>query len=159
MKARLLRFGNHIDEKNSIEDATFAKTDQKDNQSKVLVENIQDAEYNAALGSSDIGEASFDTKSTSLRDSESMGEHIGYRLIRVLILAACYFVLEIVVKAVTIVQFIFVAWKKQPHPGMQRLGTMIAEYMHGMWNYCTFASDNPPWPFTPWPRGESRQHQ
>lgn len=79
--------------------------------------------------------------------SEIADYHVGKRLLRVAILAICYSVLELIVKTVTVAQFIFVAWKKRPHPGMQRLGTMIAEYMHTMWRYCTFASDDSPWPF------------
>jgi hypothetical protein len=59
--------------------------------------------------------------------------HLGERLLRVAVLAVCYFVLKIVVKAVTVLQFIFVTWKKQPHAGMQRLGEMIAKYMEAMW--------------------------
>ncbi len=79
---------------------------------------------------------------------------IGIRFLRVVILAACYFLLEVIAKMLTVVQFLFVAWQKRPHQGMARLGTMIAEYMHALWRYCTFASDDPPWPFRPWPRGD-----
>ena len=81
---------------------------------------------------------------------------IGIRLLRVVILAACYFLLEIVAKALVVVQFLYVAWQKRPHQGMARLGTMIAEYMHALWRFCTFASHEPPWPFRPWPRGEGK---
>ena len=84
---------------------------------------------------------------------------VGVRLLRVAVLAVCYFVLEMVAKTVTVMQFIFVAWQKRPHPGMQRLGTMIAEYMHDLWGYCTFASDDAPWPFRPWPRGRGEVHR
>ena len=79
---------------------------------------------------------------------------IAIRLLRVVILAACYFLLEIVAKALVVAQFLFVAWQKRPQQGMARLGTMIAEYMHALWRFCTFASDDPPWPFRPWPRGD-----
>jgi hypothetical protein len=85
-------------------------------------------------------------------------EHLGIRLLRVVILAVCYFVLEIVAKTVTVAQFIFFAWKKRPHAGMQRLGNMIAEYMRAMWRFCTFASDDAPWPFSPWPRDNLDAH-
>ena len=78
---------------------------------------------------------------------------IGIRFVRVVILAACYFLLEVVAKTVTVAQFLFVVWKKRPHQGMARFGNMISEYMHALWRYCTFASDDPPWPFRPWPRG------
>ena len=80
------------------------------------------------------------------------GKHLGLRLLRVVILALCYFVLEVVAKTITVLQFAFVAWKKRPHGGMQRLGAMIAEYMQDLWRYFTFASDDAPWPFRRWPR-------
>ena len=83
-------------------------------------------------------------------DSGSTGinnYHIGKRLLFVTVLAICYFVVEFLAKIVTVAQFLFVVWKKQPHPEMQRLGTTIAVYMHDLWRYCTFASDDPPWPF------------
>lgn len=91
------------------------------------------------------GGKAIDTSATGL--SHTIDCHVGKRLLRVSILLICYSVLELMVKAVTVVQFIFVAWKKRPHPGMQRLGTMIAEYMRTLWRYCTFASDDSPWPF------------
>jgi len=83
---------------------------------------------------------------------EDIARRLGMRLLRVIVLAACYFVLELVAKTLTVAQFIFCAWKKRPHRGMQRLGEMIARYMQQMWLYCTFASDEAPWPFSPWPR-------
>jgi len=91
-------------------------------------------------------------ESSSRESTLSENGHLGLRLLRVAVLAVCYFLLEIVVKAVTVLQFIFVAWKKQPHAGMQRLGEVIAEYMAALWLYCTFASDDAPWPFRRWPR-------
>ena len=92
---------------------------------------------------------------TSVDESDENGrEHLGIRLLRVAVLAACYFLLEIVVKAVTALQFIYVAWKKRPHAGMRSIGEMIAKYMESMWLYCTFASDDAPWPFSPWPRSD-----
>lgn len=90
-------------------------------------------------------------------ESGQQSGQLGTRLLRVTILALCYFVLEVVVKAVTIAQFVFTAWKKHPHPGLQRLGDMIAQYMFALWRYCTFASDDAPWPFKPWPRLEERR--
>ncbi|MDJ0861959.1 MAG: DUF4389 domain-containing protein [Gammaproteobacteria bacterium] len=79
---------------------------------------------------------------------------IAARFLRVVILAACYFILELVAKALTVAQFMFVVWKRRPNRGMARLGLMIAAYMNSLWRYCTFASDDAPWPFQPWPRGD-----
>ena len=78
---------------------------------------------------------------------------LGPRLLRVLVLLACYFVLELAVKAVMVVQLLFVAWRRRPHALLQRAGAMLARYMQELWGYCTFASDHAPWPFGPWPRG------
>lgn len=88
--------------------------------------------------------------------NSNQGYRLGERLLRVLVLAVCYFILEIVVKATTVIQFVFVAWKKRPNPHLQRLGEMIAEYMESMWLYCTFATDDAPWPYRPWSYSSSR---
>ena len=93
------------------------------------------------------------TESPSRGSTSSENGHLGVRLLRVAVLAVCYFLLEIVVKAVTVLQFVFVGWKKQPHAGMQHLGEMIVQYMAEKWLYCTFASDDAPWPFGSWPWG------
>ena len=69
------------------------------------------------------------------------------RCLHIVVLAVCYFVLELIAKILVGTQLLFVVWRRKPHPGMQRLGTMIAEYMHDLWRYCTFASDQSPWPF------------
>ncbi len=83
------------------------------------------------------------------------GNALGMRVLRIVIALAVYFVLEIVVKVVTVLQLIYVAWKKHPNPGMQRLGAMIGDYTNALWRYCTFASQEAPWPFNPWPRDPS----
>jgi hypothetical protein len=84
--------------------------------------------------------------------SRARPEHLGLRLLRILVLLACYFVLELAVKAVMVVQLLFVAWRRRPHALLQRAGGMLAQYMQELWGYCTFASDHAPWPFGPWPR-------
>lgn len=80
---------------------------------------------------------------------------LGIRVLRILVGLAVYFVLEIVVKVVTVLQLIYVAWKKRPNPAMQRLGAMIGDYTNALWRYGTFASQEAPWPFNPWPRDPS----
>ena len=72
---------------------------------------------------------------------------LGMRLLRVGVLAVCYFVVELIAKVLVVSQLLYTVWQRRPHPGMQRLGTSIADYMRDLWKYCTFASDNAPWPF------------
>lgn len=115
-------------------------------------EKAQNEEARASVSpeKADQGErAESSSRESTLRENG----HLGVRLLCVAVLAVCYFLLEIVVKAVTVLQFVFVGWKKQPHAGMQHLGEMIDQYMAEMWLYCTFASDDAPWPFGSWPRG------
>ena len=83
-------------------------------------------------------------------DDRLTNREVGMRLLRVAILAIFYFIFELVAKTLTVLQFVFVAWQKRPHRGMQMLGTMMAEYMYRLWRYCTFVSDDAPWPFRPW---------
>ena len=78
---------------------------------------------------------------------------LGRRLLQVLVVLALYFVLEVVTKLVAFIQFIIVAWRGRPEPRLQRAGASLARFMHTMWLYFTFASDEPPWPFAPWPDG------
>lgn len=80
---------------------------------------------------------------------------LGRRVLRILVGLAIYFVLEIVVKVVTVLQLIYVAWNKRPNPAMQRLGAMIGDYTNALWRYGTFASHVAPWPFNPSPRDPS----
>lgn len=77
---------------------------------------------------------------------------LGIRMLHILVGLAVYFFLEIVVKLVTVLQFVYVAWRKRPNTAMQRLGAMIGDYTNALWRYGTFASHEAPWPFSPWPR-------
>ncbi len=72
---------------------------------------------------------------------------LGMRLLRVGVLAVCYFVVELIAKILVVSQLLYTVWQRSPHPGMQRLGTSIADYMCELWKYFSFASDNAPWPF------------
>ena len=74
---------------------------------------------------------------------------IAARFLRIAVLAICYFVVEILAKVLTVAQLIFVVWQRRPNPKLQRLGAVVASYIHDLWRYCTFASDQAPWPFKP----------
>jgi hypothetical protein len=76
-------------------------------------------------------------------------------VLRVAILLVFWIGLELLAKAVTVLQLLHVVWKKHPHRPMQRLGTMVGDYTNQLWRYCMHASNQAPWPFSPWPRGES----
>ncbi len=127
------------------------------NDNKVQIQTKSDTDATVTLKTENEGRSD-DLRENRWDDPTSMYENLGWRLLRVLILAACYFVLEVIVKLVTVMQFIYIAWKKKPHKGMQLLGRMIADYMQMMWTYCTFASNHAPWPFTPWQRVDTKEN-
>lgn len=118
-----------------------------------LPTGTDERERNGYVTPTELYDNSEHQESTKTSTHEPSDSHIGLRLLRVVVVAVCYFVIELVAKVVTVAQFVFLAWRKQPHPGMQRLGAMLSEYMYAMWRYCTFASDDAPWPFKPWPKG------
>jgi len=111
-------------------------------------------ERKTVITSTEIPDDTERREDSTISASESRDRHLGLRLLRVAVVAICYFVIEMVAKIVTVAQFVFLAWRKQPHPGMQRFGARLSEYMYAMWRYCTFASDDAPWPFKPWPSGQ-----
>ena len=121
-------------------------------------EETRDSEQEDAM-SAENRAVNNDPKTPSEESTSDERYYLGKRLLRVAVLAVLYFLLEIVVKGVTVVQFVFFAWKKQPSVRLQRLGAMIARYMESLWLYCTFATDDAPWPYRPWPRvGEELQN-
>jgi hypothetical protein len=71
-------------------------------------EKTQDKKARASVSpeQADQGERA---ESSSRESALSENGHLGVRLLRVAVLAVCYFLFEIVVKAVTVLQFIFVA--------------------------------------------------
>ncbi len=117
---------------------------------------LEPASENHPLLQDEDGERDLEAKEsdTSVEQAKLPGQtrYPWLRLLRVVVILLVYFVLEIVVKSLTLGQFAFFAWRKRPHAGMKLLGAMIAEYMNQMWKYCTFSSDAAPWPFSPWPR-------
>ena len=119
-----------------------------------LLTGADERERNGYVTPTELPDDSEHQESTQSLAHRPSDGHIGLRLLRVVVVALCYFVIELVAKAVTVMQFVYLAWRKQPHPGMQRLGARLSEYMYAMWRYCTFASDDAPWPFKPWPKGQ-----
>ena len=81
---------------------------------------------------------------------------LSERAVRTLVPLALYFVLEVVAKAVVLLQFIVVMLRGRPATPLAVGGAMLAEFMYSLWLYGTFADDTPPWPFSPWPRGLPR---
>jgi hypothetical protein len=86
-------------------------------------------------------------------DGPLVREPLIWRLGKVLVVIACYLVLEIVTKVIVIVQFAVAAMRGAPDQRLQRVGAMLANYMGETWRYGVFATNEAPWPFSRWPEG------
>ena len=75
----------------------------------------------------------------------------GRRVFRMAVLALCYLVLEIVGKLLVVVQLGFVLWRRVPESRCRRFAAAYSAWMGALWAFVTFASDEAPWPFAPWP--------
>lgn len=99
------------------------------------------------------GPQSMVTSQEPLHEQEGISAlQLAVRVLQVLVLFGVWFLLELLIKAATVVQLVHVAWKRRPHPAMQRLGAMVGDYTDRLWRYCSFASREAPWPFGPWSR-------
>ena len=78
------------------------------------------------------------------------------RLLRLLVLALCYAVLELVGKAVVLLQIGFVLCRGTPSARLSSFARNFAAWMGALWAYVTFGVDEAPWPFRPWPGREPR---
>ena len=92
---------------------------------------------------------------SSMHQTASAGEggrwSLPRRLMRTLVLACIYIVLEVVAKAIVVVQLCWLIVRGRPHPWLAARGAETARFLQGMWAYLSCAEDQAPWPFAPWP--------
>ncbi len=81
------------------------------------------------------------------------------RLWRTSVMVLTYLVIEISVKAVVVLQLVFLLCGAKPSPWLRRRGEELAMQLHGMWLYLSCAIPEAPWPFSPWPRATSESSE
>ena len=76
---------------------------------------------------------------------------IWLRLVFMIVLSVAFSVAEIVTFAVVAFQFLSSLFTGQPNDRLTRFGRNLARYLQQIIVYLTFATEEKPFPFTPWP--------
>ncbi|MGI9401049.1 MAG: DUF4389 domain-containing protein [Rhizobiaceae bacterium] len=76
---------------------------------------------------------------------------IWMRLRTMIVLAIAFYIAEFVIFAVVIFQFFVTLFTRKPNEHFTRFGRNMARYLQQVTAYLTFASEEKPFPFSPWP--------
>ncbi len=76
---------------------------------------------------------------------------IWLRLVFMIVLSMAYGVAEAVAFAVVVFQFVASLFTGKPNDQLARFGRNLARYFQQIIAYLTFATEEKPFPFTPWP--------
>jgi hypothetical protein len=76
---------------------------------------------------------------------------IWLRLVFMIVLSVAFNVAEIIIFAVVVFQFLASLFTDQPNDRLTRFGRNMARYLQQITVYLTFATEETPFPFTPWP--------
>ena len=76
---------------------------------------------------------------------------IWLRLVYMIILGVAFNVAEFVTFVVVVFQFLFSLFTGQPNDQLTRFGRNLGRYLQQLTVYMTFATEDKPFPFTPWP--------
>ena len=90
------------------------------------------------------------TESDERTNPEEQG--IWFRGLYMLLFVVIYGVAEIVVLAVTLLQFGWVVATKEHNPRLERFGESLSEFIRDVIRYWTFCSEDKPFPFSEWPQ-------
>ena len=78
---------------------------------------------------------------------------IWIRLIYMIVLAIAFNVAEIVTFVVVVFHFLANLFTGQPNDRLVRFGRSLARYLQQIIVFMTFATEEKPFPFAPWPNG------
>ncbi len=76
---------------------------------------------------------------------------IWLRLLFMIVLGVAFYVAEFIIFAVVAFQFLCSLFTGQPNDQLTRLGRNLARYLQQITVYWTFATEEMPFPFAPWP--------
>jgi len=76
---------------------------------------------------------------------------IWLRLVFMIVLSVAFNVAEILTFAVVVFQFLASLFTGQPNDRLARFGRNLARYLQQITVYLTFATEDTPFPFAPWP--------
>ena len=76
---------------------------------------------------------------------------IWLRLVFMIVLSIAYGLAELVILAVVVFQFLASLFAGRPNDQLARFGRNLARYLQQIIVYVTFATEEKPFPFMPWP--------
>jgi hypothetical protein len=76
---------------------------------------------------------------------------IWLRLVFMIVLSVAFNVAEIITFAVVVFQFLASLFTGQPNDRLAHFGRNLARYLQQITVYLTFATEDTPFPFAPWP--------
>ncbi len=76
---------------------------------------------------------------------------VWLRLVFMIVLSVAFNVAELITFAVVAFQFLSSLFTGQPNDRLTRFGRNLARYLQQIIVYMTFATEEKPFPFTPWP--------
>lgn len=69
----------------------------------------------------------------------------------IIVFAVIFGITEVVLWAVVIFQFLLTLFTGAPNARLRTFGLSLAAFIYQMVAFMTFGSDEPPFPFSPWP--------
>jgi hypothetical protein len=81
-------------------------------------------------------------------------ESLALRILWSLLLACAWQLAELLLVLVVLAQFAHRLLTGVLHGGLLRFGDSLAQFLGQSAAYLSFASDDKPWPFAPWPRSQ-----
>lgn len=79
-------------------------------------------------------------------------ESLVLRLVWTILFALGWQLAELLLMLVVLIQFLHRVFKGRLHRGLLEFGDSLAQFLGHSAAYLTFASEEKPWPFAPWPR-------
>ncbi len=76
------------------------------------------------------------------------------RVLYMILFALIYWVVEFIIAAVVVFQFIAVLITRKPNDALLELGQSMSTYVYQILRFLTYNSNRHPYPFAAWPKGE-----
>lgn len=91
------------------------------------------------------------TEDTTIEHNSTEHRSIWMRGLFMIIFTFFFAIAETVLFVTAVVQFFWAVFSGAPHPGIRKFGTELADWLQHVVAYQTFATEERPFPWAPWP--------
>ena len=85
---------------------------------------------------------------------QARGPSIWLRALYMLLFAIIFHIVEAIIGVVMVVQFVLKAATGETNDNLGRFGKQLSEYLYAIVQFQTFNTEDKPFPFQAWPKGE-----